>query len=362
MATLVASVISPSSKREFKSELETESDVINLMIFFDNRFYQQALDVMKDSSWKLECISNITKIENVINKYPSIDNIYLVHHGRRYCHEGASDPKLFFLHDHMSRALNILIEPLSEAGVNIAFNSEEAGLSPAEYIDKLCHTIDERWGPREDSPIPDTQLEQLEEMKRQVIIYTYISYLLNSISDNGNYISIACNEGEKEESIKLLGSFVKGKNITLYANTNKSYIELKAQRDNPNDPVIDPKTKKQKIDAKTKKKMYNAYSGLDNIGGFFRIPLTPNFNNTSGWVKCQISSDGSINVTSTGKDLILNNYQQNKKSFELITSGTYTNNQIEDILFYYSKKYKTKAIELWGEIHYKEWCKIVTKK
>ncbi len=54
-------------------------------------------------------------------------------------------------------------------------------------------------------------------------------------------------------------------------------------------------------DPKTKEKIYNSYPGLDNIGGFFRVPLIPTFINKSGWVKSQISKDETINITDTGK-------------------------------------------------------------
>ncbi len=93
---------------------------------------------------------------------------------------------------------------------------------------------------RKEFAFTDSQLEQLKIMKHQIIIYTYMTYLLNSISNNGNYISIACNEAENREFLTLLSSFVKEKELTIYTNTNKSYIELKVHWINPNDP----KTKK----------------------------------------------------------------------------------------------------------------------
>lgn len=226
-------------------------------------------------------------------------------------------------------------------------------------VNLFYNSSDKKTTARKEFASTDSQLEQLKIMKHQVIIYTYMTYFLNSISNNGNYISIACNEAENRESLTLLSSFVKEKELTIYTNTNKSYIDLKVDWINSNDPIIDPKTKKQMEDLKTKEKMYNSYPELDNIARFFRVPLTSTFINKLGWVKSQISKDKTINITDTRKDLILNNYQQNKKSFELITSGTYTKDQINKILFYYSKKYKSKAVQLWGKNHYNAWRKTI---
>lgn len=363
MIPLIAIAISPSSQREFEAKLDINSNEVNLLIFFDDNHYQQANDVMKNTSWKLKHIADITEIQKNINEYSTITNVFLVHHGRRYCRSGVSvDNKLMWEHSHMVRVIEILINPLKDKGVNLTLKGEEGDYPPSEYVNKLNRTIDEKWGPREDSPISEGQQEQLKIMKQQVLIYTYMSYLLNSISDAGNYISIACNEAEDTESISILRNFVKNKNINIYTNTNKAYIELKAQRENPDNPIIDPNTKKPQINPKTKKKMYHPFKGLDNIGGFFRVPLTPNFANKQGWVKNQISEDGTFNLINTGKDLILNNYLQGKKAFELITPNSYTQDEVDNILFYYSRKYKTKAIELWGENHYNAWKKMIAEK
>lgn len=136
----------------------------------------------------------------------------MIHHGRRYCKSGASvNPKLMWEHPHMVRTIDILINPLKEEGVHLALNGDKDNLSPSEYVKKLHKTIDDRWGDSEDSTITDSQLEQLKIIKHQVIIYTYMTYLLNSILNNGNYMSKACNEAENKDNINLLSSFAKEK-------------------------------------------------------------------------------------------------------------------------------------------------------
>lgn len=246
MATLVASIVSPSSGRKFESELEVNSDEVNLLISFEKDSYSQIQDTI-GNLWKAYLIRDIEDIVTILKEYKTkaIKNIGLLHHGGRYCPKGkppAGKRRLFWI---QSKAMDVIIRinegfskvailDIEQSNSEINFSEKieylsgllkydfEEGLklSPNDYFKGLYTTV----GKCVDFEVNPTWKEPSEDVCR---LFTYMKLLLNSIEDGGNYFSIACSEADKQDFMQTLGALT-NKDVTIYTNSSKTDIANEA--------------------------------------------------------------------------------------------------------------------------------------
>lgn len=377
MAALIASYTQNESNLQDKeAELQNKATKECLMIFFDNKYYKQVLDSF-NTVWEFEVIDYIQDIIPIINKYSNIKTIALVHHGHRYCKNGtreALEHYLFLRMNIMQKLVDGIIVPLKDIGFKLSHDTysknsdldfdnniklsanggfestlenDDFTLNYEDYMKLLSCCLSKKWV----FDSSESSINIKKELENQIIIYTYMSLLLNFINNDGYYISVACNEGENELGINFLGTLIEN-NLTIYSNCNPSSIYRTLTIANPDN-----------LDAKGKP---IPYKGYEDLGSFFRIPLTSKDNiiNKSGWIKNNVQN-GVSSISHTGKDMILNNLKdQGDLPFRLIEFNSYSENEIEEIMKAHSMRFKKLAEKNWKWNHkqYQEWKSKIRKR
>lgn len=301
-----------------KPKAELSRKTVNLLIFLERDGYNQSLDTM-GNVWKREYLQDFTQINTILSKYKEYDilNIGLVHHGNRYCPETLPQGQrelLWGTHFIKKADLASMDEEVSKTMTP----DENGNFSIEEYTEKFKEVFGKRF-------------VYEDKYENYIILFFYLKLLLNSIADDGNYISIACDEADDENFLDELSKLTT-KNIKLYANTNKTYISASSNYTHTYTYGSKKITK-----------------SITDFGSILNIPLTIDINDNRGWFYFNCATK---NKQVTGKDIILNSY--GKIPFQLIPLINISKEQRGYRQMYHSKNFKNWWLKNgWDENSYK---------
>lgn len=169
-----------------------------------------------------------------------------------------------------------------------------------------------------------------------IVTFVCLKRLISKIVDGGTYLSIACNEAEDPSFLPAMGNLT-NKKIALYASRDVITINMKIDR----------------ITSNSQKVL------LDDYGTIFNVALISKWIDGSslGWSFYESNAEGQVD---TNKDIILNS--AGRDAFTSIAGGSMSQKQKNLISRYYSKKYKTYYVSVWGESGYARWRENERKK
>jgi hypothetical protein len=289
-----------------KAKLKAKKGKINLLISIEKEQYNQLLDTI-NTIWEIGYLKDITKIEDALKKYEdyNMHNIALLHHGSRYCAKilPAGERALFWNTKFIQNTFKQIDENIT-CEKNISFE---------EYLKRFKDIFSKKY-------------MYSDEYESYIAVPFYMRILLNSIIDNGNYLSIACDEADDETFLDELSDLAT-KKIKLYANTNKTLIGQTA---------------------------FFRYGSKEvkGYGSTLNLPLTNNVADKRGWVYFDC---GTKEKTTTRKDIVLNSLETKEKPFSLIPLGSVSKEQQNNRQMYYSKKFKKWYTDNWGKEAFEKW-------
>lgn len=299
---------------EYKKETLDIITGKNLLLCLENDSYNQLLDTV-NSNWVVKFLNSMADIEEIIKNYNKNKNIALIHHGNVYSATKATKDKRVVLDNKwLSEYIPKVYNSISE---------EEKKLD----IDKLCDLLHEK-----------SKTFYKDGLEKKVFIaYINLKLLIQSLAENGNYFSIACDEADDESILETIANLT-DKKIKVYANSNFTTVNLKYWYPDKN-PII------------------------QDYGSILNAYLTTevNWKDNSGW-KYYDSLQKKIIITK--KDLWL--YSNKKtKVFDLLSREkklTSAQKQKQEFAqMYFSKKFKKVFInrksEGWGQEGYNQWKK-----
>lgn len=306
---LISNIFSPNGETITAQDISVKKKPVHLLISLEATSFQELRDTLYNSNWKVESLTDFTKYQTILDKYNKFDikTIALIHHGNRYCPRNlAGGRKLVWSTDFYTSA------NFAEMDNNIIDKSTNA--TDLEYANLLIEEFKTRF-------VYDENDETLNSF---FILYVCLKRLIASITEGGNYISIACDEADNLDFLPLMGGF-SDNNIKLYANREKTTIGIS-----------------------------NSYTygnlKVENFGSIMNMPLTTWVRGVSlGWV---YYDSATRTLTNTGKDLVLNCIGQ---PFSLIQGGSVPKNKISLRQQYYSKKFKDWYISNWKLAAYEQW-------
>lgn len=280
----------------------------NILICFENLSYTQFSDTIQ-FNWEIRRLNHISDLKNILNEFEEINNIALIYHGGLYSSIITNDIEKIKLNEKM----------ICEYIPNVfdALSNDEKSLD-IEIVADIMH---ER-----------SKFLYKNGIERKYFIgYLYLKKMISSISDNGNYFSIACDEADTDETLKALGNLTE-KKIKIFGNTNLTTIGYS---------------------------ITYKYQGIDvsGVGSILNIPLTDSWDNKLGW---KYFDTAEKKVVITNKDLVLKG--TGKTPYKLIERNFYTKGQdYIYVILYYSKKVKNWFLKNSNEIEYKNWKNEIKK-
>lgn len=280
----------------------------NLLLSFENLAYLQFEDTIQ-YNWEIRRLDHISDLDSILKDFENINNIALVHHGAVFSPVGTIDSEKIKLKDKM----------LSEYIPNVynALSDEDKMLD----IESQSNLMFER----------SFFLYKEGIEKKYFLGFLYLKKMISSISDGGNFFSIACDEADTDDTLEALGKYT-DKNICIFANTKYTTIGFS-------------------LTYSYSKKI------ISRIGSILNIPLTDNWTDNLGWRYFDVKSK---KIITTGKDLILKG--TGTKPFKLIKrSSLEREGEYINVILYYSKKFKNWYIENWKKESYENWKNKIKK-
>lgn len=290
----------------------------NLILCLERESYDTFLDTV-NSNWVIKYLSSMADIENISQTYSNNKNIALVHHGNVYSATKAPEDKKVVL--------------------------DNKWLS--EYIPKVYNSITDEEKKLDADKLSDLLHEKSKTFytggleKKVFIAYINLKLLMESLVENGNYFSIACDEADDEAILETIANLT-SKNCKVYGNSNFSNISSKSEfpkEDKKANPPIVPIVKDYGS-------IFNSFltgKQYDKV----QKKYISNWKDNSGW-KYFDKKVGKIIVTN--KDLVI--YSVNPKVYELKTRGVFLTKEQElreaNIQIFYSKKFKTAYTKKYG--------------
>lgn len=306
---------------------------VNMMIVLDKDNMAQFND-LKVNIWTVRHIDDLSdyeKVQTLVNEFIFKDLI-IVHHGNVYSTVARPRDKRIILD---SKYLEQIRHTISLYCLDVLEIAEE--WPNKEYNNELFEEIQHYSTNRYIGGLP------LNHIKA----YFSLRLLLNNIINKGNYISIACDEGDnvstdinkqylETDVLKELGSLVENE-ITLYVNTNKSMIKYGQNFEDNN-----------KIEF--------------TYGCILNNYITPHkYNNTfdsRGWI-CYNTLKRAPVITHS--DLWISSINQ-KKIILLARKNILEYKQVEKAKWtqaYFSKQVEKYYIKKWGNEHYQSYLRTI---